>query len=140
MNSRISRFRMSSWLADFVLADMTNLPTVISHFSAISSCSSRNSQICLTRGGAFSLIFSVTLSNLVVRNGHLPLSNGLSRDDHPLPTGLISTAGKDPTSQDKGPRPTQSRCARAQKSPSDLGHIHPCCCHLRLQKPLNYRL
>ena len=55
------------------LADVTNLPAVISLFSAISSCSSSNSQICLTRGGALFLVLSVTFSSLGVRNGPLLL-------------------------------------------------------------------
>ena len=55
-------------------AAVKNLRTVISLLAATSSCPSRNSHICLTRGGAFSLVLSVTFSSLGVRNGHLPLS------------------------------------------------------------------
>ena len=42
------------------LAAVTNLPTVISLFSATSKCSSRNSHICFTSRGALSLVFFVT--------------------------------------------------------------------------------
>ena len=73
------------------LADVTNLPTVISLFSAISSCSSKISRICLTRGGALSLIFSLTFSSLGVRNGHLPLSRWPAAS-HALNSGELLTA------------------------------------------------
>ena len=55
-------------------AAVTNLATVISLLSATSNCSSKNSQICFTRDGALSLVLSVALSSLGVRNGYLPLS------------------------------------------------------------------
>ena len=55
-------------------AAVTNLPTVISLPSATSRCPSRNSHICLMRGGALSRVLSVAFSSLGVRNGHLPLS------------------------------------------------------------------
>ena len=42
--------------------------------SANSSCSSRNSYICFTSGGALFSVLSVTFSRIGVRNGHLPLS------------------------------------------------------------------
>ena len=56
------------------LAAVTNLATVISLLSAISNCSSRNSQICFTGAGAPSLVLSSAFSSLGVKNGHLPLS------------------------------------------------------------------
>ena len=47
------------------LAAVTNLPTVISLFSATSSCSSRNPHVCLMRDGALSLVLSVAFSSLL---------------------------------------------------------------------------
>ena len=57
-----------------LFAAVTNLATVISLLSATSNCSSRNSQICFTRGGTLSLVLSIAFSSLGVGNGHLPLS------------------------------------------------------------------
>ena len=55
-------------------AAVMNLVTVISLLSATFNCSSKNLQICFTRGGALSFVLSVAFSSLGVRNGHLPIS------------------------------------------------------------------
>ena len=74
--SHLSSFSTHLFLAPFQnppmvtsFAAVTNLRTVISLLAATSSCPSRNSHICLTRGGAFSLVLSVAFSSLGVRNG-----------------------------------------------------------------------